>query len=151
MGGRREGSDNLRTDAEVGRRSPGRLAMGCPETGFARVVSPARTRAGVANVRREVELMLTYKKSLRWLARRLYSLFDRLHRRIADTKRVSLLDKLEAETAKERARALDLQKMLEAKQSLMTVRAKNNELRKKIAGTSEKTVEKDAASSRIRR
>ena len=92
-----------------------------------------------------------FEKSLRWLNRRLYSLFDGLHHKVSDARRVSLLDKLEAETAKERARALDLQKMLEAKQSLMTVRAKNNELRKKIAGTSEKTVEKDAASSRIRR
>jgi len=105
----------------------------------------------LANILREVELMLTYEKSLRWLNRRLYSLFDMLHRRLADTRRASLLDKLEAETAKERARALDLQKELAAKQSLMTAKARNNELRKKIAGTSEKTAEKENATPKVRR
>ena len=92
-----------------------------------------------------------FEKSLHWLNRRLYSLFDRLRHKVADASRKSLLDKLEAETARERARALDLQKVLEAKQSLMTARAKNNELRKKIAGTSEKTIEKENNISKARR
>ena len=91
-----------------------------------------------------------FEKSLRWLNRRLYSLFDGLHHKVSDARRVSLLDKLEAETARERARALDLQKELAAKQSLMTARARNNELRRKIAGTSEKTVEKENNAPKVR-
>jgi len=54
-----------------------------------------------------------------------------------------LTEKLKAQTAKEVAKASDLQKVLGAKTELAEARAENIRLQKEIDGVSEKSVEKE--------
>lgn len=63
----------------------------------------------------------------------------------------SAIEKLEAQTERERGSAEELQKVLDAKRELMRARAASNKIRREIAETTEKTVDKELQAVKPRR